>query len=218
MTPLFAFLSDIEDRFTQLIEGLLLVAGGFLIGYLLGGLVGWALGKWVFRMKDRTTPKQLGQPIGGVLLAVIVALIVFTGGRGKGPGGNGDKPGTTDTASTDPNAQPKKDPEPKVPPTLPKPPDLKPTDVILRVTVYGGNAVVGERFYQLEDEKTLKTLDELKQAITARRGAEKGKVTVAILFPADKNIALPQEHPMVTRLAKWAREEAGLDVSFPASR
>jgi hypothetical protein len=217
MIPLFAFFSDLENRFTQLIEGLLLVAGGFLVGYLLGGLVGWALGKWVFRMRDRSTPKQLGQPIGGVLLAIIVALIVFTGGRGKGPGGNGDKTGTSDTVANQ-NAQPKADPDPKTQPILPKPPDVKPADVTIRVTVYGGGAVTGERFYQLEDDKTLKTLDELKQAITTRQAAEKGKITVAILFPGDKNVALPQEHPMVTRLAKWAREEAGLDVTFPANR
>jgi hypothetical protein len=217
MFPLLALFSNFEDRLVELAEGVLLVAGGFLIGYLLGGLIGWSVGKWVLRMKDRTTPRQLGQPIGGVILALIVAIIVFTG-KGKGPGSGGNGIGTmnlTDGSAVN-LAESQSDPQSK--PNVAKPPEITLPDKLIRVTVFGGRAVTAERFYQIEDDQTLKTLDELKQVIISQKEALKGKITIAIMFPTDKDIALPQEHPMVTRLAKWAREEAGLDVSFPASR
>jgi hypothetical protein len=42
------------------------------------------------------------------------------------------------------------------------------------------------------------------------------KVALVIQFPA-KN-APAREHPAVTLLARWANEEAGMDVSFPAAK
>jgi hypothetical protein len=217
MLPLLALVSELESRLAELVQGILLVAGGFLIGYHLGGLIGWSLGKWVLRMKDRTTPRQLGQPIGGVILALIVAIIVFTG-HGKGPGAGGEGTGPTLATGTNPNGPANNESETSQHSITSKPPEITTPEKLVRVTVFGGSAVTGDCFYQFEDDKTLKTLDEIKQLILTQRNRVKGKTSLAILFPPDKDIALPQEHPMVTRLAKWAREEAGLDVSFPASR
>jgi hypothetical protein len=215
MTPVFGFLENAEEAFRELITNVLLVAGGFLVGYLLGGALAWAVARYALRLKNGTEHiKAVGKPVGGIVLALIVALIVFTG-RGKGPGEGGEGKG----AATNPSAgtaEPKA-PDARTGPNVVVPKvDLKPADVTLRVTVLGGDDVKNERFYLLEDDRNPLTFPELKAAVEARRAREKGKVSLAILFPA-KN-ALSRDHPAVTQLAKWAAEVAGLDVVFPAAR
>ncbi len=214
MTPPFGFLDDAKDAMTEFVHNCLLVAGGFLVGYVLGGVVGWALGKWVLRQKAPDTLKKVGRPVGGVILALIVALIVFTG-RGKPHGEGGEGKGAP---SPDGNKSNPQTPDTKVPPNVPvvKQPDGKPADVTVRVTVLGGEDVQGDKFYLIDDDRNPKTFAELKDAIAARKAKETGKMAVAILFPTRN--ALPREHPAVTRVAKWANEEAGLDVTFPATK
>ena len=90
MLPLFAFLDDAKQSIMQFVHNCLLVAGAFLVGYILGGLIGWALGKWALKQESPQTLKQMGRPVGGLILAFIVALLVFSGmGKRWGPGGDG---------------------------------------------------------------------------------------------------------------------------------
>jgi len=215
--PLFGFLTDAQDSFNELLHNVLLVAGGFLVGYISGGLLAWALGKYALKMKDTTNAKAVGRPVCGAIVALIIAMIVFTG-KGKPIGDGGDDKGTTSNEGSKSNPA-NATPDPKVNPKITTPVvDTKPADVTLRVTVLGGEDVLNEKFYLLDDDRRInaKTFTELKAAIAERRKNEKGKVVVAVLFPV-KN-ALPREHPAVTQVAKWAAEEAGLDVVFPAVR
>ncbi|MCE9560490.1 MAG: hypothetical protein K8U57_00405 [Planctomycetes bacterium] len=212
--PLFGFLTDAQDSFKELMHNVLLVAGGFLIGYVLGGLLAWAIGKYALKMKDTTNAKAVGRPVCGTIVALIIAMIVFTG-KGKPIGDGGDGKGTTNNDGNGKSSPVNPNPDTKVDPKISPPKiDIKPADVTLRVTVLGGEDVLNERFYLLDDDRTPKTFTELKAAIAERRAKEKGKVVVAMLFPV-KN-ALPREHPAVTQVAKWAAEDAGLDVVFPA--
>ncbi len=214
--PLFGFLTDTQNSFNELLHNCLLIAGGFLVGYVLGGLLAWGIGRYALKMKDTSNLKAVGKPLCGAVVAIIIAMIVFTG-KGKPIGDGGDGKGTTvndgngkanpSNTNPDPKADPKINP-PKV--------EIKPADVTLRVTVLGGEDVLNERFYLLDDDRVPKTFSELKSAIAERRSKEKGKVVVAVLFPT-KN-ALPREHPAVTQVAKWAAEDAGLDVVFPATK
>ena len=44
MPPLFAFLDDAKQiSAIQFVHNCLLVAGAFLVGYVLGGVIGWAI-------------------------------------------------------------------------------------------------------------------------------------------------------------------------------
>lgn len=210
--PLFGFLSGVQESFNELLHNALLVAGGFLVGYVLGGILAWTIGRYALKQKDTSNLKAVGKPVCGAVVAIIIAMIVFTG-RGKPIGDGGDGKGTTNNDSNGKanpsNLDQKLDPK-IAPPKI----DTKPADVTLRVTILGGEDVQNERFYLLDDDRTPKTFAELKTAVTERRKNEKGKVVVAVLFP-NKN-ALPREHPAVTQVAKWGTEEAGLDVVFPA--
>ncbi len=212
--PLFGFLSGAQESFNELLHNTLLVAGGFLVGYVLGGILAWVIGRYALKQKDTSNLKAVGKPVCGAVVAIIIAMIVFTG-RGKPLGDGGDGKGTTNNDSNGKANPSNTNPDPKLDPKLAPPKiDIKPADVTLRVTILGGEDVQNERFYLLDDDRTAKTFAELKTAITERRKNEKGKVVVAVLFPV-KN-ALPREHPAVTQVAKWAAEEAGLDVVFPA--
>jgi len=222
MTALvFGLLSELRGEFAELVNNLLLVAGGFLFGYLLGSVAGWAIGKWVFKKNSTDTFKQIGRPVGGIIFAIIVALIVFTG-KGKSPGDGGDGKGApTADVSTGKNSSPVVD-LPKQTPNVATPKlDTTPVELAIRVTILAGAAVPAEgKFYLLDDDKTTdaKNLTELKKAIEDRKAKVKGRTTIAILFPADPNLAPPRNDKKVTDVTRWATEEAGLDVTFPATR
>jgi amino acid transporter len=212
----FAFLDDAQKSILQFVNNCLLVAGAFLVGYILGGVIGWALGKWAFKQKSPETLKQLGRPVGGIILAIIVALIVFTGmGKRFGPGGDGA--GTpSDTGNKDARTDPSSPSDPRV--TPPKV-DPTPVEVTIRVTVLAGAAVRSEgKYYLIDDDSTARTLPELKETISARKAKSKGRTMLQVLFSSDPNLAPARNDPKVTDVTRWATEEAGLDVTFPASR
>ncbi len=208
---LFGFMSDAKEAISEFINGCLLIAGGFLVGYLLGGVIGWALGKYALRQQEPDTLKRIGRPVGGILLALIVAIIVFTG-KGKPHGEGGDGKGTP---STDPNAgkDHKTDPNTKIDPNITPPKvDVKPADVTIRVTILGGTDVQNDRFYLIDDDRSPKTFTELKEAVAARRGKEKGKVALKLVLPPPPNPnRLPKNHPAITQVQDWAYDE-GLEA------
>jgi hypothetical protein len=207
----FGFLTDAKDAINEFLHNCLLVAGGFLVGYLLGGVLGWALGKYVLRQKEPEGLKKVGRPVGGVILALIVALIVFTG-NGKPHGEGGEGKGSPEP-NAGKNAESKNEPKAdvKLPPI--KPPDVKPSETTVWVTILEGDAVPAPgKFYRIDD--TVKSLEELKTELE-RKAKEKGKITLGILF--DKNTP-PGDPRLVTDLTNWATSKAGLDVILPAKR
>ena len=74
------------------------------------------------------------------------------------------------------------------------------------------------KFYLLNDDPNAITLEELKAAIKTRQSQVKGKTVLQVLFSSDPNLAPPRNDPKVTDVTRWATEEAGLDVVFPASK
>jgi hypothetical protein len=218
---LFGFLTELRGEFAELANNLLLVAGGFLIGYLLGGAIGWALGKWVFKQKTPDLLKRVGRPVGGVILAIIVALIVFTG-KGKPSGDGGDGKGTPTNDKT-PGKNSAPDVEvPKSNPKITTPKlDTVPAELTIRVTILAGTAVPSEgKYYLIDDDSRndAKSLSELKKTVLDRKAKVKGKVSLAIVFPTDPNLSPPRNDKKVTDVTRWATEDAGLDVIFPAIR
>ncbi len=221
----FGLVSGLADQLATFVIKCLAVGGGFLVGYAVGGMIGWGLNRWIFRQKAPDLLKQCCKLVAGVAAALLVALIVFgEGGNGLfgGSGSNGEGQGNP---VIDPNANPNSPSPPekdqKVDSTVVVPKiDTTPTDVIVRVTIIAGAAVPAEgKYYLLDDDRVPKTLLELKRAIAERKSREKGKMTLAILFPTDRNIApSDRKESKVTDVTRWATEEAGLDVMYPAAR
>jgi len=212
------FVSGMAERLAGFAIKCLAVGGGFLAGYLLGGLVAYALDRWVFNKKDPDLVKKSVRMVSGLVLAIIVALIVFgEGGGGLGLGGGEGKGTGTPTGEGQKEKTPAPAPPDKEKQATPVPADTRPNEGTIRVTVLGGTEVANERFYLIDDDRTPKTFAEVRAAVLARKAGDKRRMTLAILFPPPPN-RLPIDHGAVTQLVKWARDEAGLDVTFPAGR
>jgi hypothetical protein len=216
------FVSGAAEHLAALAIKCLAVAGGFLAGYLLGGAIAFALDRWVFNKKAPDLVKKCVRWVSGVILAIVVALIVFGeggggfglgGGEGKGSGKAASEGDSKDKPASTP-ATPDKNP-PQVSPVTPK--DTRPAELVIRITILGGTDVSQERFYLIDDDRTPRTFAEVRAAVTARKAKDTRKAVLAIYFPPPPN-RLPLEHPAVTQLVTWVRDEAGLDVTFPAGR
>jgi hypothetical protein len=201
-------------RLGQLIVNCLAVGGGFLVGWFVCAAANVAFDRFLIHRKSPRGLHKATRNTGGLALAVLVAFIVFGHGHGWtlfGGGGPGDENGGKVTVAGPKDDAPKSD-DKTVPVALK---DVPPVDERIRVVILGGDDVKAERFYVVDDALGPKTFAEATVAILARRSAAAGKrVGVEIRFPQAN--ALPQDHPAVTRLARWVRTDAGLTVSFPA--
>jgi hypothetical protein len=217
MTILPLFVSGMADKLATFVIKCLAVGGGFLAGFLFGWALAAALNRWVFRSKVGPQVVQLTRLVFGLVVAVLVALIIFGEGGGGlfGHGrGEGEGKGTaSENTSKDQPAPPKAD-DPNKATT---PPEARPAEVVIPVTILGGTDVRDERFYVVGTDRAPKTFAEARAAISATKAAEKRKVSLAILLSPPPN-RLPLDHRAVTQLTNWAKDEAGLDVTFPAGR
>lgn len=215
---LVAFIDIGVERFAQLVVNVLAVGGGFLIGQMLTAFVAWFLDRWLTGGKTPLGFKEAAKRIGGVTLAVLVALIVFGHGEGWtlfGGGGTGaqneaegDKSGGTPATTPD------------VPTTRPTPEPITPPRVVpastanaVQITMLGGEDVQNQRFYQIDTDSTPKTLSEVKEVLLARKTESPQGLGVLIRF-SPSNV-LPRTHPAVLLLSQWAQDN-GIAVTFPA--
>ncbi|MBP3953709.1 hypothetical protein J8F10_00135 [Gemmata sp. G18] len=205
------FASGLSEKLAGYVIKCLAVGGGFLVGYFVGGAVAWALDRWVFAHKAPVQLKKLCSFLCGLVLAIIVALIVFGDGGGGllgGGGAPGDGKGTPapeDKGKQQPTppVPPQDDPKIVLPKVEPKPSDPKPTPGDVRVAILSGADVRDGKFYVLDSEATPKTFDELKKAITDRRANTKIELTLVFRFAKDP---LSNSHPEMKRLSAWVQE------------
>jgi hypothetical protein len=197
-----AFIVFDTDQVARFFLNLLAVAGGFLLGYALTGVAVWAIDRWFTGGKMPIGVYRVARMIGGIALAVLVALLLFGGGFGPGTG-PGAGPG--DTTETGPGAPQQSPPttqiEPTPPPVLPK--DAPLPEERVRVTLLGGEAVKEERFYLIDYDPAPKTFAEVVAAVNARKAEVMKPVGVEIRFTADNTLA--QNHAAVLQVINWAR-------------
>ena len=193
----------------QAVVNVFAVAGGFLLGQLLVGI-----GFWLFARRTPAGWKRAARLLGGTVLAVFLAVVLFGHGYGWtlfGGGGKGDSKGNGPAPDPGEGAGPAVV-TPATPPAPAPPP--KPADgPVVRVTVLGGSDVRDERFYQLDADPAARTFAELTAALDGKKAGGKAP-QVEVVFPASNT--LPRDHPAVTRLSGWAASH-GVAVTFPAS-
>ena len=213
---MFAFMDFSPAKAAQLAVNSLAVLGGFFAGWAMFGFFAWWLDRVAFAKKSPPNLKRLIRLVGGVLVAILVAIIVFGHGHGWTLFGGGspgdDNGGNPNPAATPPTSAevPKSD----APPAPAK--DLPPPGATAKVTLLGGDDVKGERFYLFDADPVAKTFDEITTALRAKKDTLAGKgLAVEIRF--SESNTLSREHPAVYRLARWAAEH-GVTVTFPAER
>lgn len=206
---IFAFINT--TRLAKLIEGTLATAGGFLLGYLLIAIIGWLIDKYLLKRKSPEFLHKVCRLIGGLIVAILVALMVFGGGGGEGDGmgdgaGNGK---ASPTQGTQGPIEPSPTTDSKaIPSNL-----ASKVEERIRVTILGGSDVQNQKFYLLDDATDPLAFADLKSAIQKRKESTSKTLGIEIYF--NSRNALPKDHPAVTQLVRWANDLAGLTVAFP---
>jgi hypothetical protein len=192
----------------KLIEGALATVGAFLVGYVLAAIFGWWFDKYVIKRSSPDLLHRIGRILGGLILAILVAMMLFGGGGGSGDGtGEGSGSGRASPAGGTPDSE-ANDPKAIAAKTNPQ------VEVRVRVLVLGGTDVKDQKFYLVDDDPAPLAFADAKTAIQRKKDTTAKSVGLEIRFPVQN--ALPRDHPAVVRLANWASETAGLTVSFPA--
>jgi hypothetical protein len=165
------------EQVSRLATNCLIVAGGFVAGYVVGALAAVGFDKLVIHRKSPHELHKTVRILCGLLVAILVALLVFGGGLGGG-GGGGNGPGQTPTTgsptSTGPSAKP----------TDPTEPPTKVAVEAVRVRVLAGTEVErgSDKFYRLGDAGEAADRAAVLAAVADRKKTAKGAVVLVYEF------------------------------------
>lgn len=174
--------------------GCLTVVGGFLVGYVAGMLAGKAFDKLVVRRESPHGMHKVIRYTCALIVAIIVAMIVFRSGGGGNGNGGGAKPGENASGSGT---------EPTGVSTVGTPatkPDIAPAKIqiveAVKVRIYFGNDVEAntEKFFQVNDDPAKTDLAGVKAAVQQRKLAAKGQVVIVYEFAPTASSELPPWH------------------------
>ncbi len=171
MEPLLA---NVFENVGRIVLNILAIAGGFLIGNVLALILCRVLAKFVLKARLPIWVEGIARVLGGVIVAILVALLVFGdggwgfggsgGGRPGGPGGTSiQQKGET---TTDPKDKPPIDQKPKV--------DPLPSDETIKVTIMRGSAF--PKTFRFEGYTEAVDLETAKNMLRERIQSGKGKL------------------------------------------
>jgi len=221
MLGVFADTTTAVTNLQQVGINLLAIAGAFLVGtqftkYFV-----------IFIFKTMTKKKQppprmvqtLLKYVGGVIFAIIVALLVFGdgsgfgfgSGRGTGPGDSENKDQKKDSKfSTETESTRIEVTKKEIPKVIPES-DLPPADQRERIVVLGGYDRL-ERYYRLEGKTDRVSLTELIRYLREKQQSPIHPLKGVTILVYKNSPAM--EHRLVKDLQKWASEQK-LSVDFP---
>jgi hypothetical protein len=201
---LWSGIDNAEETLKRLAMNCLIVIGAYVVGYIGSGILYAALDRWVFKKKTPDPIKKTIRVIVGIVVAVIVASLLFWGGGGGGEGPGGPGPGVGNEKSdkkgdepTNPNSKDKATPEPV------KLPEGKAERTLLAVTFLGGGDVTSGRAYMLGNEK--KNFAELTDSIKKRKAAEPNGVKLILGRTGVDPVS--RQSTGVKALEEWAEKE-----------
>ncbi len=215
MASFLSKFSNIENNLETLAMNCLAVAGGYLVGMLLGGLVIGGLDKWVLKKRTPDFIKQSIRTLTGILVALLVALMVFGGGSG-GEGDGGPGTGTQNSENDKKGDEPAKpDPNRPTPEPIPLPKgtgEMAP----VRVTFLGGADVRESKAYLLNDDPA-RTFPDLTAAIKKLRDSHPDGIKLVLGLPkTGERVARygPGKSTDIIAVEDWAAKE-GIGYEWP---
>lgn len=207
---MWAFIDVNPDKIAQFGMNLLAIFGGFLVGKILSSMAIASLDRWIWGGRTPQPMKDAWSTIGGLIVGLLVAIILFGHGVGWTVFGGG---GIEDTnAPDDTGTQPTEITDELPTPPPPPEPVAEGKDQI-RVTVLGGTDVRDQKFYQIDAEATPVSLADLEASIISRTAKDDSLLGIEVRFAP--RYRLPNDHPAVQRLSRLATAH-GLDITFPA--
>ena len=218
---MFAFLEFNGERFVQFGNYLLMVAGAFLVGYLVGWVLIAQADRWIFRRRLPQPFYQVVRLLVGIICAVLVAVALFGFGFGPGNGGNGIGDGTTEYTGEAPQGKKNSNttqPSPKNndPTIVPAPVNIEeiaPNRV--EITLLGGTDVKNGKFYLIGDDPKPKSFVEVKDSIVEKAAKSAETFAVVIRFRSENRLA--SDHFAVNQLRDWAGPKGkGYTIIMPS--
>jgi hypothetical protein len=176
----------------------LAVAGGAAVGFMGAGWLLVGLCRLTVHRRPPVFASRLTRLLGGIALGWLVYLWAFNIGMSGGLGGGGGwwpfgsqgGPGTAEQATTPKPQQAAKEEQAQAATTL-------------QIHVLGGQRVVEQRFYVVQDEPRARTWTELIEELTRRREQDPQlRILEIVLYPD----SVDRDNPAVRDLENWARE------------
>lgn len=206
-----------EANATALAKGCLAVAGGFLAGYVLGALAAYGFDKLIAKRESPHGLHKVVRYTCALIVAIIVALLMFHGGSG-GNGGDGtggaapgDQTGGTGTEPT--TANPTGTPATKPEPT---PAKIQIVDAVI-VKIFAGSDVEAgtEKFFRVGDESldgqaVMVDLGGVKERVRDRVKSAKGRIVVVYDFAPSAS-----DRTSGFSILNGAREQLGAPLLSP---
>lgn len=202
---LWSGIDNAEETLKRLGMNCLIVIGSYVVGYVGSGFLYSALDKWAFKKKSPDGLKKTLRILTGIIVAIIVASLLFWGGggTGEGPGGPGTGVGNekNDKKGDEPtNPNPKE----KITPKRIDVPSGKGERTILTVTFLGVGEATDGKAFKLGDDK--KKYAELTDAILKRRAVEPNGIKL-VFYRTGTNPVSRQLSTSVKDLEAWAEKE-----------
>jgi hypothetical protein len=194
---------DVSKNVGLVVIKILAVAGAGLIGGLGCGFGGQILARLLYAGKLPPPVVQILRVAGGVVAALGVAILVFsgTGGGGNGPGpGLGPGPGGTgSTGATTPSTTPATTPQTNPGST----PMTQPGEVLqVEVLILPSGGGIADPIYRIKGETKQYTLKELDQEIDQRKKMNKELAKLEILLYLNSPDENKQQVKELDRLAR----------------
>lgn len=171
MEPLLA---NVFENVGRIVLNILAIAGGFLIGNVLALILCRVLAKFALKSRFPVWVEAIARIAGGIIVAILVALLVFGdggwgfggsgGGRPGGPGGSSAQQQGDNT--DDPKEKPKTDQKPKI--------DPLPSDDTIKITIMRGSAF--PKTFRFEGYTEAVDLETAKNMLRQRIQSGKGKL------------------------------------------
>lgn len=163
-----------EEQIGLFTRWALMAAGGFAAGYLLTWLACLGFDKTIVKGKSPDGLHKWARRIGGVVVSLVVAFLLFPRGSGNGGNGNENNTGTATGPTTQQTTQ--------TPNTTPLPPKVEVDATPVYVTVYAGKEVSEGKFYALGDPPGGKVkLDAVSEKVQAAVADKKNVLLVYTL-------------------------------------
>lgn len=206
MVPFFAIdVTQSVDNLTNVGINILAIIGGFIAGYIITWILVALLSKYALKRKIPRPVQLLLRYVGGLLLAILIALYVFgEGGGGMGSPGDdginsGDQQGEEIPDVPDPRPEPEQQPDPQPENTEPVPKGQR-----MEIIVLGGY-ISDMKYYRLVETGEEFTLQELTERIQQKL-LEPNSVLKELRIRKEGGDA-GEVSPAVNALETWAKRQ-----------